>query len=151
MSGHVEVFVSRKSCKASSKAFQANSVPLALCLVTCQSTIYLSLIGSLVSLSPETDLSSLFAHSCLKSLNAIYVYALWLLPPQIQSTHSFTLFLYFSVRASSFYFSSLFSFAHLVNVKVLKLHYFLFFLHWRGKMTLKQAHDCLSLIELLSL
>lgn len=151
MSGHVEVFVSRKSCKASSKAFQANSVPLALCLVTCQSTIYLSLIGSLVSLSPETDLSSLFAHSCLKSLNAIYFYALWLLPPQIQSTHSFTLFLYFSVRASSFYFSPLFSFAHLVNVKVLKLHYFLFFLHWRGKMTLKQAHDCLSLIELLSL
>lgn len=72
MSGHVEVFVSRKSCKTSSKAFQANSVPLALCLATCQSTIYLSLIGSLVSLSPETDLSSLFAHSCLKSLNAIY-------------------------------------------------------------------------------
>lgn len=133
MSGHVEVFVSRKSCKASSKAFQANSVPLALCLVTCQSTICLSLIGSLVSLSPETDLSSLFAHSCLKSLNAIYFYALWLLPPQIQSTHSFTLFLYFSVRASSFYFSSLFFLCPFGECKSLKVALLFVFSPLEGK------------------
>lgn len=60
-------------------------------------------------------------------------YALWLLPPQIQSTHSFTLFLYFSVRASSFYFSSLFFLCPFGECKSLKVALLFVFSPLEGK------------------